>query len=111
MAGNPVWCSILGPLLFDIFIFDLLSIMNNVNFASYADDNTPYVVGDGVTQVNESLKEVSDELFCWFANSQMKANPDKCHLIKSCSDEVSTYVDIYSIKSSKCEKLLQQIKF
>ena len=49
MAGNPVWCSILGPLLFDIFIFDLLSIMNNVNFASYADDNTPYVVGDGVT--------------------------------------------------------------
>ena len=41
--------SVLGPLLFDIFIYDLLSITNNVNFASYADDNTPYVVGDGVT--------------------------------------------------------------
>ena len=56
--------------------------MNNVNFASYANDNTPYVIvcGYGV-QVIESLKEGSDELFCWLANNQMKSNPDKCHLI------------------------------
>ena len=27
--------------------------MNNVNLASYADDNTPYVKGDGVIQVTE----------------------------------------------------------
>ena len=32
----------------------LLSIMNNVNFASYTDDNTPYDIGDGVIQVIES---------------------------------------------------------
>ena len=32
----------------------LFSIMNNVNFASYTDDNTPYDIGDGVIQVIES---------------------------------------------------------
>ena len=36
----------------------------------------------------------------------MKANPDKCHLLTSSSDKVSSCVSNYNIKSSKCEKLL-----
>ena len=36
--------SILGPLLFNIFLCDLFFIMNDVEFASYADDNTPFFV-------------------------------------------------------------------
>ena len=51
--------------------------MNNVIFAIYADHNALYVMGDGVIKVIESLKEASDELFCWFVNNQVKANPDK----------------------------------
>ena len=65
--------SILGPLSFNIFIFDLFSIMEKVDF----DDNAPYVIGNGVKEVFSSLKEASDELFYWFANNQMKANPEK----------------------------------
>ena len=34
--------SILGPHLFNIFRFDLFFIMNETEFASYTDDNTPY---------------------------------------------------------------------
>ena len=67
--------------------------MNNVTFTSYADDNTPYVVRDGVIQVIESLKEASDELFCWFANNQLKANRDRCDLITSSINEVSICVE------------------
>ena len=33
--------SILGTLLFSFFLFDLPLIMNNIELASYADDNTP----------------------------------------------------------------------
>ena len=55
--------SILGPLLFNIFICGLLSSMNKVDFASYTDYNTPYVTGNGVEEVLKSLKEASDELF------------------------------------------------
>ena len=36
--------SILGPLLFNIFVSDLFSVLSDVEFASYADDNTTYVV-------------------------------------------------------------------
>ena len=41
--------SILGPLLFNIFICDLFSVefdFNDIEFASYADDTTPYVIGN-----------------------------------------------------------------
>ena len=40
--------SVLRHLLFNIFICDLFSIMNKVDFASYAEDNTPNVIGNGV---------------------------------------------------------------
>ena len=40
--------SVLRHLLFNIFICDLFSVMNKVDFASYADDNTPNVIGNGV---------------------------------------------------------------
>ena len=38
---GPYLASILGPLLFNIFLCDLFFIMNETDFASYADDNTP----------------------------------------------------------------------
>ena len=37
--------SILGPLLFNIFLCDLFFEMNGVDFASYVDDNTPFFCG------------------------------------------------------------------
>ena len=40
--------SILGPLLLNIFICDLFLIMNKEDFSSYADDNTPYVIRNGI---------------------------------------------------------------
>ena len=79
MEVNPFWCSAgfcLGAIFINIFLCDLFSVMSNVNFASYADDSAPYVIGDGVIQIIEFLKEVSDKLFCWFANNRMKENLD-----------------------------------
>lgn len=80
---------ILGSLLLNIPICGLFSAINNVNVASYADVNTPYVIEDGIAQVDEFLKEASYKLFCWFAFNQMKANPDKWHLITGSSYDVS----------------------
>ena len=98
--------SILGPLLFNIFICHLFLIMNKVDFATYVDDNTPYIIGNGAKEPFNSLKEASDELFYWFPNNQMEANPGKCHLLTSSSDKVSICVYNYNIESNKCEKRL-----
>ena len=60
---------ILGSLLFNIFICDLFLIMNEIDFASYADDNTPYVIGNGIKEFINTLKEALDELFYRFADN------------------------------------------
>ena len=55
--------------------------------------------------VRKKQLTASDDLFCWFASSQMKANTDKYHLIAICYNEMSICVNNYNIKS-RCEKLL-----
>ena len=43
--------SILGTLLFKIFMADLFFILNDIDIASYADDNAPYVIVDDISGV------------------------------------------------------------
>ena len=98
--------SILGPLLFNIFLADLFFILNDVDIASYADDNTPYVIADDINGVITSLEQTSKASFEWFENNLLKSNADKCHLLVSSSDAVNLRVSEYDIKNSECEKLL-----
>ena len=67
---------ILGPLLFNIFICDLCFIVNEIDFASYTDDNTPFVLGDRLDDVLDSLENASVKHFDLFFNNQMKTSPD-----------------------------------
>ena len=55
--------SILGPILFNIFLSDLFLIVQNTDFASYADDNTIYNAGDNIEEVVWFLQESSKKLF------------------------------------------------
>ena len=51
--------SILRPLLFNIFLADLIFIISNRDFASFADDNTPYTAADNIDDLIKSLEETS----------------------------------------------------
>ena len=42
---------ILGPLLFIFFLCDLFFIMNVVDFISYTDNNTPYIIANDIEDV------------------------------------------------------------
>ena len=54
--------------------------MRENGFASYAGDNTPYVLRHSIDDVIKSFEDDSINLFqCVLAN-QMKANSNKCHL-------------------------------
>ena len=43
--------TILGPLLFNIFICEMFVILKTTYFTGYADDKTPFVVRDNVTDM------------------------------------------------------------
>ena len=60
--------------------------MQNVDFASYADDNKIYDARDKIDEVIFSLQESTKKLFKWFADNQMKTNEDKCHSIVSTNE-------------------------
>ena len=105
MFGFPQG-SILGPLFFNIFLCDLFLIMENIDIASYADDNTPYTTGNLIQEVIQKLENAAKTLFQWFRDNQMKAKPDKCHFLCNSSREVSLTIENQIIKNSKFEKLL-----
>ena len=105
MFGVPLG-SMSGPILFYIFLCDLFFIVNNVEFASYADGNTPYFVGDDLSDVILKLQNVSKPLFKWFNDNQMKANPEKCHFIYSSSIKPSITIENEQISNSSWQRFL-----
>ena len=98
--------SILGPLLINIFLFDLFFIMKETDFSSYAVDNTPYRTVDTIEEVIKLLERDSTMLFKWFSDNRMKANISKCHLLANKKDEVIINLGETEIKNSEYEKLL-----
>ena len=80
--------------------------MDDIDFASYADDNTPCTVRNDMEDVIFKLQNLSKILFQYFMDNQMKANPDKCDFICSTNDTVNLVVENQIIDNSKCEKFL-----
>ena len=62
-------------------MYDMFLIWRGTHFTGYADDNTPFVVRDNITDVVKALEEIRESLVNWFSNNEMKPNTDKCHLI------------------------------
>ena len=73
--------SILGPLLFNIFINDIFLFIENTKITIYADDNTPYAIESNINNLIESLENDTNILLAWFKMNEMKSNNDKCHLL------------------------------
>ena len=76
-------------------------------FTNYADDTTPYVVANNTAEVIENLTSITKKLFNWFAYNQMKANPDKCHLLVITQEEANIQITNTTIKYSKTTKILE----
>ena len=75
--------SILGPLIFNVFLSDLLLFKLNMDLVSYADENTLFAISgsSGLEVINE-IKSVVESFDLWFRNNCMKVNPDKFPLRK-----------------------------
>ena len=95
----------LGLLLFNIDLIDLLFECQDDNISSYADDTTPYSCTQDVSSVISELQRIAKKFFDWCRNDHMKANPEKCHVLLSSYTQEEIRFANASIASSLNEKL------
>ena len=57
-------------------------MLKNIDFAGYADDNTPYTYSD-IDDELENLQGALEQLFQWFSANHLVANAGKCHFLNS----------------------------
>ena len=98
-------CS-LGPLLFNACICDLSYDIDDIDFASFADDKTPYFCLSDVISVLGQLKGGIDKTYDWFKKNILKGNADKYHLITSSKTPVGIEMANITVISEEKVKLL-----
>jgi hypothetical protein len=69
--------SIIGPLLFNIFINDIFYFIEHGTLYNYADDNTLSYVDDKFERLISILEKERLVLIEWFKINCMQVNPDK----------------------------------
>ena len=72
--------SILGPLLFNIFINDLLIVFERF-ICNFADDNTIFSCGESTEEVISHLKSLLHEALKWFSANMLVVNPKKFQMM------------------------------
>ena len=73
--------SVLGPLLFNIYINDVFYFVNEHELTNYADDNTPNIIEKGIDSLVNMLEENISVLMKWFYNNYLVMDADKSHLL------------------------------
>ena len=71
----------LGPILFHIFLNDLLEVLKNYDIYNFVDDNTILVASQNRDKLLEILKNKSESAVNWFRNVNVIVNSDKYQLM------------------------------
>ena len=103
--------SILGPLIFNIFLNDVFYVLDKqCNLYNYADDNTLVNSDACILSLKSKLEKSANMASHWFANNHMKSNFSKFQAMilnnhpDSC--EISLRVANTDVKLNDCVKLL-----
>ena len=97
--------SILGPLLFNVYLRDLFLFTEDYEMINYADDNTPYVCEGDMNKIILTLEGSASKLFLWISQNYLKANPDKSHLLLRNNEDIIIYIQSEVAENAKSKKI------
>ena len=99
-TGVPLG-SILGPLLFLIYINDLPMATENFEYILYADDSTLFSATDQQFDIN-ALNNSLEEVYNWLATNKLSLNIDKtkCVVLRAINKNVSHIPDYLTIQNT-----------
>lgn len=59
-----------------MYLCNMFFLIDTVDIASYADDNTPSIIGKKLYKVEKKIEIALAKLFKWFRENGMKANQE-----------------------------------
>ena len=102
--------SILGSLLFNIFLNDLFKLLVKLRsiVCNFSDDNTLYYCGETTENVIKNLQSDLKIVLKWFRNNQMMANPRKFQdmLLGKHKPLIKIEIEGFQLESAKSVQLL-----
>ena len=100
--------SILGPILFNVFINDLFYFVNEDDLCNFADDNTLHKIASTLEEVLQALLLDIQVILAWFKDNSLVANPEKFQLLfpGTKNANIVLNVDKFLLKSSESVNLL-----
>ena len=97
---------ILGSLLFNIFLCDLIQFFPNLDINNYADDDTPHSTNINLNKSLHDIIKVSKTLFKWFTDNLLISNLEKSDLLTSSTQDIQINIGEMAISNGKFEKSL-----
>ena len=97
--------SVLGPLLFNIFINDLFLFVENSDVYNYADDNSLTVADKNIDSIINKLESDIEILNLWFIDNSLVLNGYKCQfMIMESSRSLRNTTQMVSIAGKTIEE-------
>ena len=77
--------SILGPLLFVIYMNELPKVINYSEISLYADDTAIYTYGPNIEILEHNLQDDLIKISEWLVANKLSINPEKCKIMNVCT--------------------------
>lgn len=95
--------SVLGPILFNIFINDLCDLEINGNITTFADDTVVLFTGESWSSVNGICEEEMRKIKLWLDRNLLSLNVDKTKFMTFSLTEAGQPIQLKEIKIHSCD--------